>query len=437
MRSSTLVLLSAVCALALLSVACASASSVVQRSGDPGADSESSLPALGAHQLTESELRAMGSRLQGLQSQVTSVTQQMDSFLDAHRSDSSVLTDSHEQVAALQAKLEALMHTQEELEQRHQKALETDHQNLLQLIDTQTKQQEMIMQEMTRNKQLEAELTDLKLKSEAAANQQSFARELASSQGLEHQIEQQHEQLVAEDGSFLEISTERPIRQARQQLRSNGRRGPQSDLQAAEEEAQLLMEAASEQRLGAEAAAEFGADEQQQQQQQPRRPSNNPAAYASSAEYMEATSGFEDPSSRSSSSSMSPQQLAAFSAGMGSESDSASHAPLPGQASRRSMSEIDSLINEGSQSSDLAGSGSGSELEFNPSALHNPSLKHDLSMLQDEDAIQKAMLRAQAKIQAIAAELEKHNLANGGDHSAGIEIEMEEIGGDEQAQQHF
>ena len=52
----------------------------------------------------------------------------------------------------------------------------------------------------------------------------------------------------------------------------------------------------------------------------------------------------------------------------------------------------------------------------------------------NDEELHQAILNgphAQAKIKAIAAELERHQNANGGDHSEGIEIDME-VGTDEQ-----
>ena len=61
------------------------------------------------------------------------------------------------------------------------------------------------------------------------------------------------------------------------------------------------------------------------------------------------------------------------------------------------------------------------------SALQNPG-----DLVEQQEAIQNAMLSAQKRVRAIAAELEKHQRLNGNvDHSDGIEIYVSDAGTDE------
>lgn len=140
----------------------------------------------------------------------------------------------------------------------------------------------------------------------------------------------------------------------------------------------------------------------------------NPSQYASSSDYIAAMRGIERAQD------MSPEELRRMQWEVEQQEREANEIEPP---VRHSLADIDNLVREGMHQS------SSDSFHFDASKLKNPQLARDLASLQDEGAIQTAMLHTQEKIRAIAAELERHNQANGGgvDHSDGIEIDMQDL----------
>ena len=137
----------------------------------------------------------------------------------------------------------------------------------------------------------------------------------------------------------------------------------------------------------------------------------DPSRYSSSADYLTAMDSVD------SAMNMSPDQLRSFGEHIGAGPNREVGTPSSPRGVH-SLSEIDNLVAAGEHEHQQ------SQFEFHPDMLHNPRLKSELSNLQDEDSIQRAMLKAQARIRAIAAELAKHQSQLGADHSEGIEIEL-------------
>lgn len=341
-------------------------------------------------------------RLQALQAQVASVTQQLDGFLTAHAGDSGTLQLDHEQVQRVQEKLAALQETHAQIEARHAAEAAEEHATLMQLVEQQKVQQQMLSESVERTRRLEAQLADMRAQAEQRDNQAAYAEELDHQQRGNDMVDQA-------DGSFLELHT--AMQQAPHWIEwePDHASAVQVDDQWAPE---ALLEADSEHSLGAHAAAHSDAP-----WDAPRRSTRglpDPVSFSSSADYMAAMGSVDRAEN------MSPQQLHQLQAQLHGHVNAAPRG-------RRSMAELDSLVAEGA--SELQ-SAQQPEFHFDPSQLRTPGLQSALGSLQDEDAIQSAMLRAQDKIRAIAAELERHQQANG-EHPAGIEIEMEEVGMDE------
>jgi len=94
-------------------------------------------------------------QLHQVQAQVSSVTQALDTFLSQHANDGDAEQMDHASIERILGTLQSLSNTQKELEERHARQIEQDHQNLMQLIETQSKQQAMLTQELAHSKQLE------------------------------------------------------------------------------------------------------------------------------------------------------------------------------------------------------------------------------------------------------------------------------------------
>lgn len=391
------------CVLLLALVAMAAASASVSVSAASVQQLQRTMAAQEQAQSRDSD--AVGTeRLSELQAQVSSVTQQLDGFLTAHSGDSGLLQLDHEQVQRVQEKLAALQATHAEIEARHAAETAEQHAALMQLVDQQKAQQQMITDSIERTRRLESQLADMRAQADQRDNQAAYAEE------LDQQQHQGNDMVDHTDGSFIEMHTD--MQQAPHWIEW------EADHAAAEVDDQwapeALLEADSEHSLGAMAAAHT--DSPWDAPRPRTRGLPDPVSFSSSADYMAAMGSVDRAVN------MSPQQLHQLQEQMHGHAD-AGAAPR----GRRSMADIDSLVAEGA--SELQ-SAQQPEFHFDPSQLRTPGLQSALGSLQDEDAIQSAMLRAQDKIRAIAAELERHQQANG-EHPAGIEIEMEEIGMDE------